>query len=109
MKGATKSISTTSLNPTSKNYKNKKTVAVINNEIKIKLKEKFFKQPLLLKKTKIIISEILKDTKLELMNEKNKEEILINNFINLKDNKILVKIKEIITNYNNIYSNEFNV
>ena len=109
IKGATKSISTTSLNPTSKNYKNKKTVAVINNEIKIKLKEKFFKQPLLLKKTKIIISEILKDTKLELMNEKNKEEILINNFINLKDNKILVKIKEIITNYNNIYSNEFNV
>ena len=39
------------------------------------------------------------------MNEKNKEEILINNFINLKDNKILVKIKQIKTNYNNIYSN----
>ena len=46
--------------------------------------------------------------KLELMNEKNKEEILIINFINLKDNKKLVKIKEIIDNYNNIDSNEFN-
>ena len=35
------------------------------------------------------------------MIEKNKEEILINNnFINLKDNKTLVKIKEIIDNYN---------
>ena len=43
------------------------------------------------------------------MIEKNKEEILINNnFINLKDNKTLVKIKEIISNYNNIDSNEFN-
>ena len=42
------------------------------------------------------------------MNEKNKEEILINNFINIKDNKTLVKLKEIIDNYNNIDSNEFN-
>ena len=39
---------------------------------------------------------------------KKKEEILINNFINLKDKKTLVKIKEIRDNYNNIDFNEFN-
>ena len=61
-----------------------------------------------MKKSKILLSEILKVIKLELMNEKNKEEILINYFINLIDNKKIVKIKEIIANYNNINSNEFN-
>ena len=61
-----------------------------------------------MKKSKISLSEILKVIKLELMNEKNKEEILINYFINLIDNKKIVKIKEIIANYNNINSNEFN-
>ena len=82
---------------------------IINNDkIRIKLIENFFKQPLLLKKSKIFLSEILKDMKPELINEKNKEEILINNFINLKDNKKLVKIKDIIAIYNNINSNEFN-
>ena len=61
-----------------------------------------------MKKSIISLSEILKVIKLELMNEKNKEEILINYFINLIDNKKIVKIKEIIANYNNINSNEFN-
>ena len=78
-----------------------------NDKIRHKLIENFFNQPLLLKKSKIFLSEILKDMKPELLNEKNKEEILINNFMNLKDNKKLAKIKDIIDIYNNINSNEF--
>ena len=61
-----------------------------------------------MKLSKIFLSQILKDIRQELMHGKIKKYILINNFINLKNNKKTVKIKELIALYNNIDSKEFN-
>ena len=84
----------------------------INNEdIKIKLIENFFQNKALIKKSKIFLSETLKDLKPEVYNEKNKKkespEVYINNFMNLS-NKKLAKYENLIKIFNNINSEEFN-
>ena len=80
-----------------------------NEKLKIKLIEHFFKNTLLIKKSKILLSKTLKNMKPESPYENNiKEDVLINNFMNLKDNKKLSKYKNLIELYNNINSNEFN-
>ena len=85
---------------------------IYNEETKIKLIEDFFKNPLLIRKSKIFLSETLKDLKPEILNEnskkKEKDELLVKNFINLNNNKKLIKYKELFAIYNNIKSNEFN-
>jgi len=82
-----------------------------DDEIKIKLIENFFKNPLLIKKSKIFLSETLKDMKPEIFDENNSAEnktALIKNFMNLKDNQKLFKYKNLINQYNSINSKEFN-
>jgi hypothetical protein len=78
-----------------------------DDEIKIKLIESFFKNPLLIKKSKIFLSETLKDMKPEIFDENNSTEnktVLINNFMNLRDNQKLFKYKNLINQYNSINS-----
>ena len=84
---------------------------ISDDEIKIKLIESFFKNPLLIKKSKIFLSETLKDMKPEIFNENNlavNRNVLINNFMNLADNQKLLKYKNLINQYNEINSEEFN-
>ena len=77
-------------------------------EIRIKLVEKFFENKLLINKSKIFASEILKFLKPESQNDENvKKEELIKNFMNLDDNKFQ-KYKNLIKILNNINSPEFN-
>ena len=82
-----------------------------NEEIKIKLIENFFQNKVLIKKSKIFLSETLKDLKPEVYNEKNKKkvspEICVNNFMNLS-NKKLAKYENLINIFNGIKSEEFN-
>ena len=65
--------------------------SINNEEIRIKLIENFFKNKLLIKKSKIFLSDTLKLLKPEVFNEKNKEKepenLLIKNFMNLDENK----------------------
>ena len=88
-------------------YKN-----ISDEEIRIKLIEEFFKNNLLIRKSKIFLSETLKELKPETINEnkkkKDSEETLANNFLNLKDNEKLKKYKNLIKIYNNIKSEDFN-
>ena len=82
-----------------------------DDEIKIKLIESFFKNPLLIRKSKIFLSETLKDMKPEIYNENSLEinkNVFINNFMNLVDNQKLLKYKNLINQYNDINSAEFN-
>ena len=83
-----------------------------NEDIRIKLIENFFQNKLLIKKSKIFLSDTLKQLKPEIFNEKNKEKepenILIKNFMNLEENKKLIKYKKLIEIYNKIDSAEFN-
>ena len=83
-----------------------------NEDIRIKLIENFFENKLLIKKSKIFLSDTLKQLKPEIFNEKNKEKepenVLIKNFMNLEQNKKLLKYKKLIEIYNKIDSPEFN-
>ena len=83
-----------------------------NEDIKIKLIENFFQNKILIKKSKLLLSETLKDLKPEIYNEKNKkqesQEVLVQNFMNLTDNKKLSKYQNLIKIYNSIDSKEFN-
>ena len=79
-----------------------------DDEIKIKLIESFFKNPLLIKKSKLFLSETLKDMKPEVFNGTVEKTVLINNFMNLEDNQKLFKYKNLINQYNSINSKEFN-
>ena len=83
-----------------------------NEDIRIKLIENFFQNKLLIKKSKIFLSDTLKQLKPEIFNEKNKEKepenVLIKNFMNLEENKKLLKYKKLIEIYNKIDSPEFN-
>ena len=83
-----------------------------NEDIRIKLIENFFQNKLLIKKSKIFLSDTLKQLKPEIFNEKNKdkepENVLIKNFLNLEENKKLIKYKKLIEIYNKINSDEFN-
>ena len=84
---------------------------ISDDEVKIKLIESFFKNPLLIKKSKIFLYETLKDMKPEIFNENSlavNKNALINNFMNLSDNQKLLKYKNLIDQYNDINSNEFN-
>ena len=85
----------------------------INNEdTKIKLIEKFFQNKALIKKSKIFLSETLKDLRPEVYNEKNKKkespDTLLKNFMNIKENKKLSKYENLIKIYNSINSEVFN-
>ena len=86
--------------------------SINDEEIRIKLIENFFKNKLLIKKSKIFLSDTLKLLKPEVFNEKNKEKepenLLIKNFMNLDENKKLEKYKKLIEIYNKIDSPEFN-
>ena len=86
--------------------------SINNEEIRIKLIENFFKNKLLIKKSKIFLSDTLKLLKPEVFNEKNKEKepenLLIKNFMNLDENKKIEKYKKLIEIYNKIDSPEFN-
>ena len=84
----------------------------INDEdIRIKLIENFFQNKLLIKKSKIFLSDTMKPLRPEVFYEKNREkepeDTLIKNFMNL-DNKKLVKYKKLLEIYNKIDSEEFN-
>ena len=80
-------------------------------DIRIKLIEEFFKNNILIRKSKIFLSETLKDLKPEIFNEnkkkKDSKDTLIDNFLNLKNEK-LKKFQSLIKIYNNIKSEEFN-
>ena len=71
-------------------YKN-----VNNEEIRIKLIEKFFQNKSLILKSKIFLCETLKDLRPEVYNEKNKKkespDVYLKNFMNLTENKKLAK------------------
>jgi len=86
-------------------YKN-----INSEEIRVQLLEDFFNNKLLLKKSKIFLSETLKDLKPEIIKEVNKKKVsedsLIKNFMNL-DNKKLEKYKNIIEICNKNKSSEF--
>jgi len=57
---------------------------IYKEEIRLELVERFFKNNKLLKKSKLFLAEILKFLKPEIFNEgKNKEEDLLNDFLNL--------------------------
>ena len=83
-----------------------------NEDIRIKLIENFFENKLLIKKSKIFLSDTLKQLKPEVFDEKNKEKepenVFIKNFMNLEENKKLLKYKKLIEIYNKIDSTEFN-
>ena len=81
---------------------------IYDDEIKIKLIESFFKNPLLIKKSKLFLSETLKDMKPEIFDATKNKDVLINNFMNLEDNQKLFKYKNLINQYNSINSKEFN-
>ena len=84
---------------------------IYNEEIRIKLLENFLKNKLLLVKSKIFLSETLKDLKPEVFDEKAKKkespEQLVQNFMNF-DNKKLAKFKNLINVCNSIESKQFN-
>ena len=83
-------------------YKN-----IIIEDIRFKLLEKIINNKLLLLKyPKIILVETLKDLKPEPIRGKNRKESLVNNFMNLDNNK-LKKFRKIIDIYNSINSREF--
>ena len=88
-------------------YKN-----VNDEEIRIKLIEKFFQNKSLIKKSKIFLCETLKDLRPEVFNEKNKKketpDVYLNNFMNLTENKKILKYQNLIKIYNSIKSEEFN-
>ncbi len=83
-----------------------------NEDIRIRLIENFFQNKLLIKKSKIFLSDTLKPLKPEVYNEANKErepeELLIKNFMNLDENKKLEKYKKLLEIYNKYDSEEFN-
>ena len=85
-------------------YKN-----IYNLDIRIKLVENFIKNELLAKKSKIFLSETLKDFKPEIFlpKKKNQDE-LIKNFMNLDKNPKLASYKNLINICNNANSSEFN-
>ena len=84
---------------------------IYNEEIRIKLLENFLKNKLLLVKSKIFLSETLKDLKPEIYDEKAKkkesQEQLVQNFMNF-DIKKLAKFKNLINVCNSIQSEQFN-
>ena len=93
-------------------YKN-----IYNDEIRIKLVENLLSNKLLVKKSKIFLSEILKDVKPELLKKKQKDkkydeekekEKLIKNFLNINNNKNLKVFKSLINKCNSINSAELN-
>ena len=91
----------------------KQYINIYNEEIKMKLLENFFTNKLLLKKSIIFLEYILKELKPVVLNEskdRNKKEdvdLLVCNFMNLENKKIL-KYKNIINICNSIKSVEFN-
>ncbi len=85
---------------------------IYDDKIRIRLIENFFNNQLLIRKSKIFLYESLKDLKPEVYNEKNKnhetQDSFVKHFMNLKDNKNLIKYENLIKIYNKINSKEFN-
>ena len=75
--------------------------ALPDEETKIKLIEDFFKNPFLIKKSKILLVETLKDMQPEI--SKKDEDI----FLNLEENPLFFKYRKLFEIYNNIESLEF--
>ena len=84
-------------------YKN-----IYNEDIRIRIVENFLKNKYLAKKSKIFLSDTFKDFKPEIKKKDVKEETLINNFMNLNNNKKLNKNINIINICNDLNSAEFN-
>ena len=84
-------------------YKN-----IYNEDIRIKIVENFLKNKLLAQKSKIFLSETLKDIKPETKKKEIKEETYIKNFLNMENNEKLKKYKNIIKICNELDSPEFN-
>ena len=85
----------------------------INNEsIKIKLIENIFENSLLIKKSYTFLVDTMKDLKPEIFDkndkERNNEDILLRNFLNIKDNRKLFKYKDLYKLFNSLNSPEFN-
>ena len=87
-------------------YKN-----IFDADTKVKLAENFFQKESLLKRSKIFLSELLKDLKPEICSadkeSKENKETMLNNFMNL-ENKKLNKYKKLFEILNKINSPEFN-
>ena len=85
---------------------------ICNNEERIKLIEMILKEPSLIKKSKIFLSDILKNMKPELLLENNKnndkKEMLIKNFLNLVGNKKYERFKSLFNLIDNLDSKELN-
>ena len=77
---------------------------IYDEDTRIKILELFFKNKILLKKSKLFLSIILKGLKLENNRNQQKDNILINNFMNFNQSKF----KNIINICESIQSNEFN-
>ena len=73
---------------------------ILDEETKIKLIEDFFKDNLLIKKSKLLLVETLKDTKPQISKYED-------DFLNYEDNPKLNKYKKLYEIYNNIKSLEF--
>ena len=85
----------------------------INNEsIKIKLIENIFENSLLIKKSYLFLVDSMKDLKPEIFDkndkERNDEDMLLRNFLNIKDNRKLFKYKDLYKLFNSLNSPEFN-
>ena len=82
-------------------YKN-----IYNEDIRIKLLEKFFNNKSLIKHSKLFLVETLKNFKPEVISNKTNKDSLINNFMDINYKKF-EKIKNIINICNKINSEEF--
>ena len=83
---------------------------IYEENCRIKLLEKFFKNEMLLKRSKIFLVEVLKEIKPKYYDDKNgkiNKETLINNFMDF-NNKKYEKMKNLFNILNNIKSPEFN-
>ena len=81
-----------------------------DEEIKMKLIKNIFKDEILIKKSYIFLVDIMKEFKPEIYIEEieENEDIIINNFLNINENKKLIKYKNLIDFFNSINSIEFN-
>ena len=87
-------------------YKN-----IFKDEIKVKIAENFFKNEYLIKKSKIFLSELLKELKPEVYVPENKEkepkDLLLSNFMNLQIKKF-IRLKNLFEIIMKINTPEFN-
>ena len=86
---------------------------IINNKgIQIKLIQNIFDNNLLIKKSYMFLVDTMKDLKPEIYDkndkERNNEDMLVKNFLNIKDNAKLRNYKDLYNFFNTLKSIEFN-